>query len=124
MKRFKWVLICSPFKGDTVENTLKARKYCKFAVEHIKLPICPHIYFTQFMDDGNPVDRSLGMTFGIDLMSHCTEIWVFGDYISPGMQMEIDTARDLAIPVKRFSDAEVDEYLRLCKEGKEGDDGM
>ena len=45
------VYICSPYAGDTVTNIESARKYSRFAVDNHCLPITPHIYFTQFMND-------------------------------------------------------------------------
>jgi hypothetical protein len=45
------------------------------------------------MDDTNPQERELGLFFGNALMSKCSEVWVFGSVISPGMQAEIKRAR-------------------------------
>lgn len=110
-QKYEWVFICSPYAGNIVENTRKALRYCKFAVENGKLPICPHVYFTRFMDDSNPVERSLGITYGLDMMVYCRQMWVFGR-VTAGMQFEIDRAKDMGILIRRISDAEVDEDLR------------
>lgn len=87
------VYICSPYAGDIDRNVKAARKYSKFAVSMGYIPIAPHLLFTQFLDDKNPNERQLGLFFGNAIMSKCTEVWVFGDKISSGMQAEINRAR-------------------------------
>ncbi|MCB5702398.1 hypothetical protein LIQ46_05430 [Megasphaera elsdenii] len=87
------VYVCSPYSGDTLKNTENARRYSRFAFEQGRIPIAPHLLFTQFLDDYNPIEREMGMHFGNVLMSLCREVWVFGDIISPGMDAEIRRAR-------------------------------
>ena len=76
------VYICSPYAGDTEKNTENARKYSRFAVDMHCLPITPHIYFTQFMNDDVPEERDTALFMNIILLSKCAELWVFGSYIS------------------------------------------
>lgn len=111
-RNFKWVYICSPYHGDTQENTRKALKYCQFAAEQKRLPICPHVYFTRFLDDNNPVMRALGLMYGLDLMFLCDEIWVCGETVSEGMSMELKEAKEAGIPIKEYSEVEVDRLLK------------
>lgn len=87
------VYICSPYAGDIEKNVKAARVYSRFAVDRGFIPIAPHLLFPQFMDDTNPQERELGLFFGNALMSKCSEVWVFGSVISPGMQTEIKRAR-------------------------------
>ena len=42
------------------------------------LPITSHIYSTQFLDDNIPKERQLGLNIGLELLSECQEMWVFG----------------------------------------------
>jgi len=86
------VYICSPYAGDTDANVNAARRYSRFAVEQGYIPIAPHLLFPQFLDDGNPKERRLGLFFGNALMSKCAEVWVFGSVISAGMEAEIKRA--------------------------------
>jgi hypothetical protein len=86
------VYICSPYAGNISENVRNARRYSRFAVEKGYLPITPHLLFPQFLDGALQSERDLGMFFGIVLMSKCSEVWLFGDYISPGMKTEIEYA--------------------------------
>jgi len=98
------VYIASPFKGDTVTNVANALKYCRFAVESGYFPIAPHAYLPLFMDDDNPAERELALSFGIRLLHGCKAIWVFGNYISEGMKQEIRTAEKLGIKIKHFNE--------------------
>lgn len=87
------VYICSPYAGDVDANTAAARGYCRHAVETGYIPIAPHLLFPQFLNDADPKERELGLFFGNALMSKCSEVWVFGSRISPGMEAEINRAR-------------------------------
>lgn len=91
----KKVYICSPLKGDIQGNIERARKYCREALLNDGcIPIAPHTYFTQFLDDTNAIERTIGMECGIELLDMCDELWVFGDTISEGMRAEIDYFED------------------------------
>ncbi len=98
------VYICSPYSGDTELNTEKARKYSRFAVDRHYLPITPHIYFTQFMDDSLPDERDLAIFLNWILMSKCRELWVFGDTVSAGMKAEIDRAKRKHLRIRYFTE--------------------
>lgn len=100
----KYVYICSPYRGDVEYNVAKAQFYCQFATEQGVVPIAPHIYFTQFLDDNDPNDRRLGLDMGMDMLKNCDELWAFGSRISEGMRCEIDAAERLGIPVLFYSD--------------------
>ena len=98
------VYICSPYSGDTEKNTANARKYSRFAVDCHYLPITPHIYFTQFMDDNIPEERDTAIFMNWVLMSKCVELWVFGGYISPGMKAEIERAKRKHMKIRYFTE--------------------
>ena len=87
------VYVCSQFSGDVSGNIANARKYSRFAVEHGYIPIAPHLLFPQFLNDNDLRSRELGLHFGNVLMNHCTEVWVFGESISSGMDAEIRRAK-------------------------------
>ena len=87
------VYICSPYAGDVERNVESAQRYSRFAVEQGRIPIAPHLLFTQFLNDANPRERQLGLFFGNAIMSKCSEVWVFGSNISSGMEAEIKRAR-------------------------------
>lgn len=93
-KAFKPVVyVCSPYAGDVENNTLKAREYCRFAVEQNCIPLAPHLLLPQFMDDENPQERELAMFMNKVILGKCKELWVFGETVSKGMAVEIETAK-------------------------------
>ena len=106
------VFICSPFRpvGDTVEAQAKsikahkilARYACRFAVAKGYSPLCPHLYYPEFLDDDVEDEREIGMLLGMVGLSECKELWVIGRRISEGMKKEIAQARRWGIPVKRY----------------------
>lgn len=107
---YKKVFICSPFRpdGETDEekktcsdiNIMMAILACDNAVERGYLPLCPHLYFPLFLLDGDPTERELGIRFGKAWLEECDEIWIVGDYITEGMEEEIEYAFELGKPMK------------------------
>ena len=98
------VYICSPYAGDTEKNVENAKRYSRFAVDRHYLPVTPHIYFTQFMDDNIPEERNIAIFMNWVLMSKCAELWVFGNTISSGMKAEIDRAKRKRMRIRYFSE--------------------
>lgn len=98
------VYICSPYAGDIENNTAAARRYSRFAVESGYIPIAPHLLFPQFLNDGDPKERELGLFFGNAILSKCAEMWVFGDRISEGMAAEIKRATWKGHRIRYFSE--------------------
>ena len=104
------VYICSPYSGNVERNTENARRYSRFAVDQHCLPITPHIYFTQFMNDEIPDERETALFMNLVLMSKCAELWVVGDVISKGMKAEIDRAKRKHLKIRYFT-----EEMEECK---------
>ncbi|WP_295086913.1 DUF4406 domain-containing protein [Ruminococcus sp.] len=98
------VYICSPYSGDTERNIENAKKYSRFAVDRNYLPITPHIYFTQFMDDEIPEERNTAIFMNRVLLSKCVELWVFGSVISRGMKGEIKRAKRKHLKIRYFTE--------------------
>ena len=98
------VYICSPYAGDVERNTENARRYSRYAVEQHCVPITPHIYFSQFMNDNIPDERDIAIFMNWVLMSKCAELWVFGTIISKGMQAEIDRAKRKHMRIRYFTE--------------------
>ena len=98
----KKVYICSPCRGDYENNIQRAKEFSRAAVERGYIPITPHIYLTQFMDDTVPAERELGLSIGRELVLMCDELWAFGEP-TEGMRMEIEQAERLGIPVCRLN---------------------
>lgn len=100
----KWVYIASPYRGNVKENIRNAKKYSKFAVIRKCVPMCPHLYFTQFLRDANEYERKVGLNLALQMLKRCKEMWVFGDIISEGMANEIRIAEKRNIPIRYFTD--------------------
>ena len=98
------VYISSPYSGDTERNVENAKRYSRFAVDQHYLPITPHIYFTQFMDDNIPAERDTAIFMNLVLMSKCAELWVFSDTVSSGMKAKIDWAKRKHMKIRYFSE--------------------
>ena len=98
------VFISSPFAGDVQRNIKNARRYCAFAVRSGYIPFAPHLFYPQFLSDGNTEQRELGLFMGMVFLDSCKEVWVFGERISSGMQQEIDRAEKRGIPIRFFND--------------------
>ena len=97
------VYIASPFSGDTVRNTERARGYCRFAVARGCIPLAPHLHYPQFMDDANKLEREQGLFFALVLLGKCDELWAFGEKVSHGMAKEIAKAEKRGMPIRRFN---------------------
>ena len=100
--RMKTVFICSPYRGNVVENEKKAIAYSKQAAKAGYVPLTPHLLLTRFLNDQNPDERIQALTMGQELLKRCDEIWVYGPTISQGMKYEIDTAKELGKPFRLF----------------------
>lgn len=102
MKKKLMIFVCSPYRGDVKGNVERAKKYAKFIVRCGYIPIVPHLFYPQFLNDGDAEERILAITLGVEQMRDCDEMWVYGTHISEGMAFEIQKARELRIPVRLY----------------------
>lgn len=103
------IYVCSPYRLTTLtpekmeqerrENDERVQLACWLIVQLNAIPYAPHGYFTLFLDDSIPAEREMGMKLGLDWLSECDELWVFGERISDGMAREIAYAKAHGIPV-------------------------
>jgi len=95
-------MVASPYRGNVEENEWYARTACTDAVSRGELPIAPHLLFTQFLDDGDELERDIGMNMGQHLLRHhCQLLAVYDDNgISDGMKAEIALAERFGITVE------------------------
>ena len=111
-KKPKNVFICSPFapRGETRaemqkdmdRNIRTAQLACRYAALEGNVPYAPHLFFTQFLNDGDRLEREYGQVMGLSWLKQCSELRVIGRRISPGMKREIEKAKEWGIPVKRY----------------------
>ena len=109
----KRIYVCSPLRDNPQDNTKMAQRYCEYVAKKFGfLPVAPHIYFPQFLDDNIPTEREFCMKAGLFLLSICDELWYFGGKVSRGMTEEIDAAMRYGIPVKYIPTHHYDTYLK------------
>lgn len=103
------VYICSKYAGDVEINVFKAVKFCRYAVSKGMIPVASHLLYPQILDDTNPLQREMGLQFGLALLELCREVWVFNENreLSSGMRGEIAHARIIGKPVRYFDEKEV-----------------
>ena len=108
----KKVFICSPFapRGETKEEMQKdmdrniriTQRACRYAALNGNVPYAPHLFFTQFLKDSDKAEREYGQIMGLIWLAQCSELWIIGRRISPGMEKEIRKAKEWGIPVKHY----------------------
>lgn len=96
----KIVFICSPYKGDIPVNTARAKRYGRYAVTKRQVPIIPHLMYPRFLNEDMHEERQIGLDMGLILLSKCQELWVFGSRITKGMELEIEEAKRMNMPIK------------------------
>ena len=95
------IFICSSYRGDVETNTRNARRYCRFALQQNGIPFAPHLLFTQFLNDSDPIERRVGLHLGVEMLKRCDELWAFGQP-TEGMAQEIQEAKRLGTRIRRF----------------------
>jgi len=78
LAEYSLVYICSPLRpvspdvsahlDELKANIRLACDACIFAAVRGFIPIAPHLYFPQFLDDDKPMERTLGMNMGLELL--------------------------------------------------------
>ena len=114
LAEYSLVYICSPLRPvspdvsahpDELKANLRlACDACTFAAVRGFIPVAPHLYFPQFLDDNKPAERTLGMDMGLELLRKCEALWIVSRRISYGMSAEIKEAQKHGIPVKVFTE--------------------
>lgn len=64
-RKNKFIFVCSPLRGNTIENIHFAIERCREIALLGFIPIAPHLYFTRFLRDENEQERRLGIAYGI-----------------------------------------------------------
>ena len=81
------------------KNIKFARNICKKILLK-DLPIAPHLYFTQFMDDNIISERNKAFKLNYEILKNCDYLLVCKNEISDGMKCEIEFANKNGIEVK------------------------
>lgn len=104
------IYVCSPLRPkaqepgqagkELEENLARARRACRLVADLGAVPICSHLFCTQFLDDSIPSEREQGRRIGLELLKDADELWCFSEFISEGMLAEIAGASAAGIPVR------------------------
>lgn len=103
MKQDKLIYIASPYAGDVEANMAFAKAACRYAMEQDCTPIAVHLLYPQLLNDAVPTEREAGIRMGLRVLEACDELWLCGERLSTGMQVELDAAKRMEIPVRRIS---------------------
>ena len=93
----KMVYVASRYAVDIPANTEAAVRGCRQVIAEGCMPVASHLLYPQMLDDGDPRERELGLSFGLALLRLCDEVWVFmrNNEISDGMRRKIEEAKRL-----------------------------
>lgn len=104
-KNRRKVYVASRYAGDVVANTTAAIGYCRRVIQDGYMPIASHLLYPQILDDKNPAERELGLSFGLALLQMCDEVWVFGK-VTKGMAGEIEEAKKIKKQIRYFEEVD------------------
>ena len=106
------IYVCSPYRPrmeapelaerELADNIDRAKTACRLVAELGAVPICSHLFCTQFLDDNIASEREQGRRIGLEMLKDADELWCFSEYISEGMMAEIQEASRLGLPVRMF----------------------
>ena len=94
------IYVCSQYgtRGNKETNLELAKAFCMAVIEEGNIPICPHLFYSQVLNDDVESQREDGLRIGLELLKDCSELRIFTG-ISEGMREEIKLAVRLGIPV-------------------------
>lgn len=106
------IYVCSPYrprmesaeqaKRELADNIDRAKTACRLVADLGAIPICSHLFCTQFLDDSIASEREQGRRIGLEMLKDADELWCFSEYISEGMMAELQEASRLGLPVRMF----------------------
>lgn len=99
VRQRKMVYVASRYAGDIPANKAAAVRCCRQVIAEGHMPVASHLLYPQLLNDNDPEERELGLTFGLALLGLCDEVWVYGEP-SPGMEREIEEAKQLGKPIQ------------------------
>lgn len=97
------IYIISRYRAENEEelefNKKVARHFCREIIDEGNVPVAPHLYYTQFLDENNPDDRAAGLMMGISDLRGSKEylLVIIDGVISEGMKGEIEEVARLGM---------------------------
>lgn len=117
------VYVISRFRANEYKqqefNKAVARYFCRQIVNEGKVPVAPHIFYTQFLDDSYPEDRERGTKLGIWELRNAQEFMlvIIDGVISEGMRNEIEEVSRLELPgrIVTMTQKEITEAMKVVR---------
>lgn len=95
------VYICSQYgsQGNKQNNLELAKLFCMNVLEGGHVPICPHLFLCQVLNDDVNSQRECGLNAGLRMLEDADMLMVCSR-LSEGMKAEIEKAWEMEIPVE------------------------
>lgn len=109
MSEPKYVFICSPYRNNPAYNKNVTMEVCRQVSLYTPyIPLAPHLYFTSFLKDEIPEERSKGIESGLNWLEKSFIVFVIKNEegISEGMMNELEYAKKLSKPIMFFENYE------------------
>lgn len=110
MPNKKIVYLAHPISNNPEENLKKLEFIYRFITKTHPdvIPFVPYYATVKSLNDKNPAEREIGLAHNIEMFDRKTfdELWICSKRISAGMQMEIDKANEVGIPVVNMVEVE------------------
>jgi dienelactone hydrolase len=90
------IFISHPYAGDPDRNRARVRGIARRLAFDGHLPLAPHLYLPQFLNDASERDLALGICLG--LMRLADEVRLYGKP-TEGMRVEVAEAGRCGIPI-------------------------
>ncbi len=99
--RPKLIFIAHPIRGDLAGNMKKVFAICEQVRREGHIPIAPYLLSLPHTTDEVIKNRELGVWANLTSFErgYVDELWLYGDRISEGMNIEIALAQKLHLPV-------------------------
>lgn len=96
-----------------------ARYFCRMVVEGGDMPVAPHLFYTQFLDDNKPIERDYGLELGISELRNSDRflLIIIDGVISEGMRNEIAEVSRLRMPgyIMAMTQEEIIEAMKVVE---------
>lgn len=124
MEKVEKAYICSPLSAPTQEgirsNMLLARQHMEaISRQYGYRTYAPHAYLPELLDENQPEERALALSFGKELLKRCQILIVCGNRISGGMCEEICAAASWGKTIY-FCSPKDDYRMTLFIDGRQG----
>ena len=98
------VFICCRYDGDVKRCAERAKHYCRFAIDHERVPIAPTLHYPQLFDFHDHAEVAAASACAEAVLDKCSEFWVFGTDLSLVMRLLYQRAADRGIRIRNFTE--------------------